>query len=228
MRVSPSAKAASTASTGYSSIMLGARSGGTSTPRSALASHAKVGRPARRLQARRSSSSMSAPISRNVSMKPAARRVHQHAFEHDVGARRRSGGGDGEGGGARIAGNGDGAPMQLGIAADGDGAACRPPRPSTEISAPKWLSMRSVWSRVGIGSITVVRPGACRPASSTADFTCADGDRQRRRRWGRGRACRVTVSGKVVRSSSPVGRAPCAAAASSTRPWAGGRARHRR
>ena len=32
MRVSPSAKEASTASTGYSSIMLGARSGGTMTP----------------------------------------------------------------------------------------------------------------------------------------------------------------------------------------------------
>ena len=34
---------------------------------------------------------------------------------------------------------------------------------------------RSVWSRVGIGSTTVVVPAAKRPASSTADFTCAEG-----------------------------------------------------
>ena len=45
---------------------------------------------------------------------------------------------------------------------------------STVILAPKPLSMRSVWSRVGVGSITVVLPGVLRPAKSTADFTCAE------------------------------------------------------
>ena len=42
-------------------------------------------------------------------------------------------------------------------------------------SAPKWRSMRSVWSRVASGSMIVVSPGALRPASRTADFTWADG-----------------------------------------------------
>ena len=45
---------------------------------------------------------------------------------------------------------------------------------STVICAPKPFSMRSVWSRVGVGSITVVLPGVLRPASSTADFTWAE------------------------------------------------------
>ena len=39
--------------------------------------------------------------------------------------------------------------------------------------APKPASIRSVWSRVGTGSITRVMPGVLRPASSTALFTCA-------------------------------------------------------
>jgi hypothetical protein len=32
-----------------------------------------------------------------------------------------------------------------------------------------------VWSRVASYSITVVAPGAASPASSTADFSCAEG-----------------------------------------------------
>ena len=40
--------------------------------------------------------------------------------------------------------------------------------------APKWVSINSVWSRVGCGSITVVLPGVFNPASRTADFTCAE------------------------------------------------------
>ena len=45
---------------------------------------------------------------------------------------------------------------------------------STVISAPKWRSISSVWSRLGAGSITWVWPGAPSPASSTADFTWAE------------------------------------------------------
>ncbi len=45
---------------------------------------------------------------------------------------------------------------------------------STVSSAPKPRSMRSLWSRVGTGSMTRVMPGVLRPASSTADFTCAE------------------------------------------------------
>ena len=33
--------------------------------------------------------------------------------------------------------------------------------------------MRSVWSRLGCGSVTVVGSAAASPARSTHDFTCA-------------------------------------------------------
>ena len=41
------------------------------------------------------------------------------------------------------------------------------------IDIPKLGSIRSVWSRVGTGSLTQVSPRAPRPASNIADFTCA-------------------------------------------------------
>ena len=50
---------------------------------------------------------------------------------------------------------------------DGDG---RRPAPDGDARAS---SISSVWSRVGVGSTTVVGPLALRPASRTADFTCA-------------------------------------------------------
>ena len=42
-------------------------------------------------------------------------------------------------------------------------------------SAPRKASIFSVWSREASLSITVVRPGELRPASSTADLICAEG-----------------------------------------------------
>ena len=45
--------------------------------------------------------------------------------------------------------------------------------PSLSILAPNSSSAISVWSRVRAGSVTLVAPSANRPASSTADFTCA-------------------------------------------------------
>ena len=51
----------------------------------------------------------------------------------------------------------------------------RPSCSAAATSAPKWRSMRSVWSRVGCASITVVAPAACSPASSTADLIWAEG-----------------------------------------------------
>ena len=39
--------------------------------------------------------------------------------------------------------------------------------------APMAISMRSVWSRLGFGSRTVVRPAAKIPPSNTADLICA-------------------------------------------------------
>ena len=52
----------------------------------------------------------------------------------------------------------------------------RRPSPSgaTATSAPKWASIFSVWSREASPSITVVTPGALRPASRTADLICAE------------------------------------------------------
>ena len=53
---------------------------------------------------------------------------------------------------------------------------CRTPSRSVSTStlAPNPFSIFSVWSRVITGSMTVVTPGVFRPASSTADFTCAE------------------------------------------------------
>ena len=52
----------------------------------------------------------------------------------------------------------------------------RPWAPSRHdtMSAPKCFSISSVWSRLASLSITVVMPGAARPASSTADLICAE------------------------------------------------------
>ena len=46
--------------------------------------------------------------------------------------------------------------------------------PSRAIRAPARASRRSVWSRLGWGSITVVGPDASSPAISTHDLTWAD------------------------------------------------------
>ena len=45
--------------------------------------------------------------------------------------------------------------------------------PFNTTSTPHMRSIRSVWSRVGIGSMTVVRSAAASPARRIADFTCA-------------------------------------------------------
>ena len=46
--------------------------------------------------------------------------------------------------------------------------------PSRAIRTPARASSRSVWSRLGSGSITVVVPSASSPAISTHDLTCAE------------------------------------------------------
>ena len=45
--------------------------------------------------------------------------------------------------------------------------------PARRTATPAPASIRSVWSRLGAGSVTVVVPSAARPAMSTHDFTCA-------------------------------------------------------
>ena len=46
--------------------------------------------------------------------------------------------------------------------------------PSRVMRTPARASSRSVWSRLGSGSITVVVPSASSPAISTHDLTCAE------------------------------------------------------
>ena len=46
--------------------------------------------------------------------------------------------------------------------------------PSRVIRQPERARKRSVWSRLGSGSITVVVPEASRPAISTHDLICAE------------------------------------------------------
>ena len=46
-------------------------------------------------------------------------------------------------------------------------------RPLRWTAAPSRVSIRSVWSRLACGSVTVVGPSARSPAMSTHDFTCA-------------------------------------------------------
>ena len=173
MTVSPSANAAATASTGYSSIMLGARSDGTIMP---VSSECRTRRSATSSPPadRRSMSSIEPPISCNVVMRP-VRVGFMSTFwmvTSDPGTRRAA---------TRGKAADDGSPGTAMV------WPFRTPRPSmwmwrapspsvsTMTEAPKPASMRSVWSRVITGSITVVTPGVLRPARSTADFTCADG-----------------------------------------------------
>jgi len=55
-----------------------------------------------------------------------------------------------------------------------------PSRDFATTSAPNHRSMRSVWSRVGTLSITVVVPSALRPARRTHDLICAEATGVRR------------------------------------------------
>ena len=50
-----------------------------------------------------------------------------------------------------------------------------PPTASDATSTPRARSIRSVWSRVAVASVTDVTPSAARPASRMADFTWALG-----------------------------------------------------
>ncbi len=169
----PVAKEAATARTGYSSIMLGARSAGTSTPSSgpARTSRSATGSPP---ASRGLSISILAPISRSVATRP-VRSSFMPTFS------------------MRISEPGSSSAATIGNAAEeGSPGTTRSaalsstsPRsvirrwPSAVVTpvtmAPKWRSIRSVWSRVASGSTTVVSPGAFKPASRIADFTCAEG-----------------------------------------------------
>ena len=102
------------------------------------------------------------------------RGVHHHALDHDLGPGRDQRRDDREGGRGRVGRHDD--PVGPAARAAPSARSSPPCGPcgATRTSAPKCASMRSVWSRVASASITVVTPGALRPARSTADFTCAE------------------------------------------------------
>ena len=87
---------------------------------------------------------------------------------------------------------------------------------STSSAAPKPRSIRSEWSRVGTGSITVVVPAVLRAASSTALFTCALATGRRYSIGTEGSAPRI-ISGRRP-PGEEVNSAPMRESGSITRP----------
>ena len=171
MRVAPEAKAAATARIGYSSIIEGARAAGTSTPRSVpwrTRKSATSSPPSRR----RSSASIWAPISPSVLRSPVLSGfiITPSTTMSEPGtisaATIGNAADEGSAGTTTVVGRNSGRPTRV----------TRRPSPSgaTVTSAPKCASIFSVWSREACASITVVAPGALRPARRTADLICAE------------------------------------------------------
>lgn len=171
--VVPCAKAAATASTGYSSIIEGARSDGTSIPVSREC-FARMSPSCSPPVSRMFSMVRSAPISCSVLKRPVRCSLSRTSatVTSDPGVISAATIGKAADDGSH------GTVISCGASVAGPvSEMTRAPSASisTEMSAPKPASMRSVWSRVATGSITVVCPGVLRPARSTADFTCAEG-----------------------------------------------------
>ena len=142
MRVVPSAQDAATARMGYSSIMVGARSAGTSTPFSAAALDAEIGHRLAADLAFVLEGDVGAHVAQRL-VEAGAQRIDADILDRDVAARPDRRGDDGEGRRRGIARHDD-------VAARSSGqptTVMRLPPPSagtTRTSAPKWRSMRSV------------------------------------------------------------------------------------
>ena len=167
---------------------------------------------------------MSAPISRKVAMKPMRVGFSNtpSTMTSEPGRDQRRG--DDEGRRARVGGNGDVPAFELGVAPDRDGAGAARRHPRRQISAPKWMSMRSVWSRVGT---RLDHGGAARRMQAGQQHGRLHLRRRHRQvvdGWARDRTCRAPRSGSVRRSSST--RRPMVCSGASTRPM--GRRRKRR
>src|SRR6185437_10315920 len=161
--VVPSAKAAATARTGYSSIMDGARAAGTSTPRSpdartrmsAVSSPPSVRRSRQAIDAPIWASVVRSPVRSGLSITPSRITSDPGVSSAAISGKAAE---DGSAGTTIGAGANSGWPVSV---------IRRPfaPSSSTRTAAPKWLSIFSVWSRVASRSTTTVSPGAERPAS---------------------------------------------------------------
>ena len=119
--VSPSAKAAATASIGYSSIIDGARAAGTVTPLSRLALHADVADLLAADRAAVVDGDVGAHLDQRLD-EAGARRVEEDVLDGHVGALDDQRGDDREGGRARVAGNGDRLRLEVAPALDADDA----------------------------------------------------------------------------------------------------------
>src|SRR6185312_5359247 len=211
--VVPSAKAAATARIGYSSIMDGARAAGTSTPRSPDA-RTRISAVSSPPSVRRSRCAIDAPISASVIRSPVRSGLSitpsRITSEPGVSSAAISGKAaeDGSAGTTIGAGANSGWPVSV---------IRRPfaPSSSTRTAAPKWLSIFSVWSRVASRSTTTVSPGAERPASNTADLSCADATGGSNT-IGIGSRAPASVNGSRPSADASV-RAPMRSSGSSTR-----------
>ena len=176
MMVVPSAKAAATASTRYSSIIEGARSGGTSTPRSfeARTRNWAIGSPA---SPRTWLSSIDAPISRSVVNSPVRSGLvmtSDRTRSEPSTIRAATIGNAADDGSA---GTTTPAPCSSGWPVS---AILRPWAPSRveTICAPKCFSISSVWSRLASVSITVVIAGRRQPRQQHRGLDLGRGHRR--------------------------------------------------
>ena len=119
-------------------------------------------------------SSMSAPIRREQVDDRAPRRVDADVAQGQLGVGMDRAGDQPEGGRGHVARDSLIDRLQRHPSLDRPGHRPSGPLPRST-GTPRARSIRSVWSRVAIDSRTVVRPSARRPASRTADFTCALG-----------------------------------------------------
>ena len=97
-----------------------------------------------------------------------ARVVHVDVADQQMRARYEHPGGDGERGRAHVAGHGNLVQREL-VGVDDREVAAVAPDGHAGVS-----SIRSVWSRLGAGSVMVVAPSAASAASIVHDFTCAE------------------------------------------------------
>ena len=158
-------------------------------------------RPARRPRCARLVICRSAPISRSVSNRPvrAGLRPTPRTVTREPGTIRAATSAkaaeDGSPGTSTSAARNSGWPRRL-----DDPAGAEPARTTT--CAPKCRSMRSVWSRVASGSSIRVQPRAFSPASSSADFTCAEATG---RRYSIGSASPRAADGQRQAAALPAG-----------------------
>ena len=120
-----------------------------------------------------------------------------------------------EGGGAGVARHVDGAALELAVACNGDGVAIRRARRRSPArrSGAACARCGRAWLRP---SMTVVAPGACSPAISTADLICAEATGSRYSIGSRSALPRM-VSGSLSLPSSSISSPICCSGVS-TRP----------